>query len=98
LVLKAGAVYELKTKTGLRFDSSGKPVPGALVFGPKKADETLITTINSKPAQVRITCRLHTANGAIHNRQSTKRLWPARGDWSGLLTTASTRVELKSKQ
>jgi hypothetical protein len=94
VLLKSGAVLELSTGTALSFHTRNTPTT-SFFFGSGPEDgKPAVTHIKSKPALALVTWHLHTANGAIYSRDLKRRLWPARGSWSGLLRTAPVRVHL----
>gem|GEM_PF-2641311 len=90
VLLKPGAVLELTTKTALSFHAPDSP---AVSLSPVD-DKQAVTQIKSKPTTALITWHLHAANGAIHSKDLKRRLWPAKGGWSGILTTAPVAVKL----
>ena len=96
IILKPGAVYELKTITALCYnppldDGLGRP----LNWNPK-IDEPAVTFVRTAPTKALVTWQLQTANGSIHSEDLSKQLWPAKGGWTGVLTTAPTMVTLKA--
>lgn len=93
ILLKPGAVFELSTKTALHFHTPGQPVEYIGITPPD--GKPAVTYIKTKPTAAWVTWHLHTANGAIHSPDLKRRLWPAKGGWSGLLRTAPVRINLK---
>ena len=101
LKLEPGAVFELETKTTLRFMKPGTPrgeVPFAMGQPPAgEAAKPALSTILAEPGEAVVTWRLHSANGAQYSPDLKRRLWPAKDGWSGLLETAAVKVRLKSE-
>jgi len=100
LLLKPGAVFELKTLTALSY-SIGKPeaANGRRMRGfgqPWPEGTPAVTSITGPPTEALVTWHLHTANGAEYAKEDGHRTWPARGGWSGILKTAPTKVSLRA--
>jgi len=94
VLLKPGAVLELRTATALSFHTPGTPAERYVGITPAEG-KPAVTYVNSKPTTAMVTWHLHTANGTIYSQDLKRRLWPAQGSWSGLLRTAPIRVQLK---
>lgn len=93
ILLRPGAAFELTTPTALSYHSPENANESYKRMTPTK-EQPAVTHINSKPGDVVVTWHLHTANGASHSYDLKRRLWPARGSWSGLLTTAPVQITL----
>lgn len=91
--LNPRAILELSTKTALHFHTPEQPVDYVGITPP--AGKPAVTYIKTKSTTAWVTWHLHTANGAIHSKDLKRRLWPAKGGWSGLLRTAPLRVNLQ---
>lgn len=97
ILLKPSAVFELKTKTALKLNRWGDKIEHPFALGLiLEIDEPAVTTINARPTDALLVWHLHTANGAMYTPDLKRRLWPARGGWSGLLRTAPTKVSLRA--
>ncbi|MFP6674742.1 MAG: hypothetical protein VB878_06665 [Pirellulaceae bacterium] len=97
ILLKPGAVFELKTKTALKLNRASDKIDLQFALGPVLGvDEPAVTTIYAQPTEAILVWNLHTANGAIYSPDLERRLWPARGGWSGLLRTAPAKVSLRA--
>jgi beta-lactamase regulating signal transducer with metallopeptidase domain len=93
VLLKPGAVWEVSTKTSLGFNTK-QAAQHTFGSSPNNKNAAAVTTIAGKPTTAKVTWHLHTANGAIHNKDLTKRTWPAKGSWVGILRTAATPITL----
>ncbi len=98
LKLESGAIWELKTRTGVRFFKPAEKQPPVRRYGqtPPPEDQMWVSTITSESGKAMLTWELRTANGREYKRDSRKRHWPAKGGWSGILTTGPVEVMLAS--
>lgn len=94
VILKPGAVLELATKAGLSFHLRERGI-GSFLGLAQEDGKPAVTHISAKPTTARVTWHLHTANGAANSKDLKRRLWPAKGSWSGILTTAPTEINLQ---
>ena len=94
VLLRPGAVLELSTPTAMSFNLPQNKDRSYRGMSPEKG-QPAVTHFNTLPGTVSVTWHLHAANGAIHTPDLKRRLWPARGSWSGLLTTAPQKVQLQ---
>lgn len=92
ILLKPGAVLELDTRTALSFHQPERET-GPFHTSPDEG-QPAVTHISAEPTVARVTWHLHTANGAAYSQDLKRRIWPAKGAWSGILTTAPTVVQL----
>ena len=94
ILLRPQAVLQLAPKTGLCFHLPDKPT-GPFHTSPRDNETPAVTHISAVPTTAWVTWHLHTANGAIYSSDARQRLWPARGSWSGILTTAPVKIQLR---
>jgi hypothetical protein len=93
VLLKPGAVLELATKTGLSFHLHERGT-GSHFGLTREYGGRAVTHISARPTTAQVTWHLHAANGAAYSKDLKRRLWPAKGSWSGILTTAPTEIHL----
>ena len=92
LRLKPGAIYELTTPVGLAWHlPEDKSRPTSFT----KTDPA--TRLEGVAGVVTVTWHLHTTNGTEWSKDLKSRHWPARGGWSGVLSTAPQRVQLRDE-
>jgi hypothetical protein len=96
ILLKPGAVHELETLTGLAY-ATDEEAGRSMTMGRWPEGTPAVTTITGPPTNALVTWHLHTANGAEYSKDLKRRTWPARGGWSGILTTAPGKVSLQSR-
>jgi hypothetical protein len=88
----------LKTPNAIAFaKEGGEPVRRAeeMKFGTAKDGKPAVTTITAPPIKAMVRWHLHTTNGVARNLENGQRTWPAKGGWSGVLTTGVLGVSLE---
>lgn len=100
LLLKPGAVYELKTPTALSYPiAKPEAANGGRMMGfgqPWPEGTPAVTSLSGPPVEAFVTWHLHTANGAEYSKKDGQRTWPTRGGWSGILETAPAKMSLQA--
>lgn len=94
ILLRPGAFLELNTPTAISFNLPKNKDRSYRGMSPEKG-QSAVTHLNTLPGEVSVTWHLHTGNGAIHTSDLKRRLWPARGAWSGILTTGPQKILLQ---
>lgn len=94
VLLKPGALLQLETKTSLSFHLPERKT-GRFFVSMQDDGKPAVTHISAKPTPARVTWHMHAANGTAYSGDLKRRLWPAKGSWSGILTTAPTEIHLR---
>jgi len=95
LRLKPKAVWELKTVCSVRLREPGYVYTDSVGFGEPARTRNMPTSIIAKPGIANVTWVLHTANGEDFTWTPRKRIWPAKGGWSGILRTGPQKIFFK---
>ena len=96
LLLKPGAIWELKTHTALAVytgHNANEDLRGGAKRIPREPGTNFVET---QPIEAVVTWHLHSANGAEYTADWKRPLWPAKGGWSGVLRTAPVTVALRA--
>ncbi|MCR9200629.1 MAG: hypothetical protein NXI04_18485 [Planctomycetaceae bacterium] len=96
ILLRSGAIFELATKSSLCFHLPKTKTAPSYVLPEHGA--IAVTHVTAEPMAARVTWHLHTANGTAYSKDWKRRIWPAKGAWAGVLTTAPTEISLHPDQ